>query len=37
MCDLRCYIYTKNPGDEVKLTIYRNKKEMQLTVKLGKK
>ena len=37
MCDLRCYIYTKNPGDEVKLTIYRNKKEMQLTVKLGTK
>ena len=37
MCDLRCYIYTKNPGDEVQLTIYRNKKEMQLTVKLGTK
>lgn len=37
MCDLRCYIYTKLPGDEVKLTIYRNKKEVQVTVALGNK
>lgn len=37
MCDLRGYIYTKNPGDEVKLTVYRNKKEIQITVKLGAK
>lgn len=37
MCDLRCYIYTKAPGDEVNLTIYRNKKELQLKVKLGTK
>lgn len=37
MCDLRCYIYTKSPGDEVNLTIYRNKKEVQLTIKLGTK
>lgn len=37
MCDLRCYIYTKSPGDEVKLTIFRNKKEMQVDLKLGNK
>lgn len=37
MCDLRCYIYTKSPGDEVNLTIYRNRKEMQIRVKLGTK
>lgn len=37
MCDLRCYIYTKSPGDEVNLTVYRNKKEVQLTIKLGTK
>ena len=35
MCDLRSYIYTKSPGDEVNLTIYRNKKELQIRVKLG--
>lgn len=37
MSDLRCYIYTKSPGDEVSLTIYRNRKEIQLRVKLGTK
>ena len=37
MCDLRCYIYTKSPGDEVNLTVYRNKKEVQVTIKLGTK
>ena len=37
MCDLRCYIYTKSPGDEVNLTVYRNKKEVQITIKLGTK
>jgi len=37
MCDLRSYIYTKSPGDEVSLTIYRNKKELQMRVKLGTK
>lgn len=37
MCDLRSYIYTKSPGDEVTLTIYRNRKEMQIRVKLGTK
>lgn len=37
MCDLRRYIYTKSPGDDVKLTIYRNKKEIQINIKLGSK
>ena len=35
MSDLRSYIYTKSPGDEVNLTIYRNKKELLLKIKLG--
>lgn len=37
MCDLRCYIYTKKPGDEVTLTVLRNNKEQQIKVTLGKK
>lgn len=37
MCDLRCYIYTKKPGDEVNLTIYRNNKEQNIKVTLGTK
>lgn len=37
MCDLRCYIYTKKPEDEVNLTILRNNKEQQIKVTLGKK
>lgn len=37
MCDLRCYIYTKKPGDEVTLTVLRNNKEQQIKVALGKK
>ena len=37
MCDLRCYIYTKKPGNEVSLTILRNNKEQQVKVTLGKK
>ena len=37
MCDLRCYIYTKKPGEEVNLTILRNNKEQQIKVTLGKK
>lgn len=37
MCDLRSYIYTKSPGDEVNLTIYRNRREIQIRVKLGTK
>lgn len=37
MCDLRSYIYTKKPGDEVTFKVLRNKKEMQIAVKLFKK
>lgn len=37
MCDLRCYIYTKKPGDEVTLTILRNNQEQQIKLTLGKK
>lgn len=35
MADLRNYIYTKKPGDTVNLTIYRNKKEIQISLELG--
>lgn len=37
MCDLRCYIYTKKPGDEVTLTITRNNQEQQIKVTLQQK
>ena len=37
MCDLRSYIYTKKPGEEVTLTIFRNEKEQQIKVTLAKK
>lgn len=37
MSDLRRYIYQKNPGDKVTLTIYRNKKEYNVDITLGKK
>ena len=37
MCDLRCYIYTKSPGDEVTLTVYKNKKQQKIKVTLGQK
>lgn len=37
MSKLREYIYTKKPDDEVKLSVIRNKKEFEVTVKLGKK
>lgn len=37
MCDLRCYIYTKKPGDQVELTILRDNIEMKMNVKLTKK
>lgn len=37
MCDLRCYIYTKKPSDEVILTVFRNNKEEQIKVTLGAK
>lgn len=37
MMDLRCYIYTKKPNDEVTLNIIRNGKEQKVKVTLGKK
>lgn len=37
MCDLRSYIYTKKPGDEVNLTVYRENKEQQIKISLNKK
>jgi len=37
MNDLRKYIYTKNPGDSVNLTVLRSNKEMMVVIKLGKK
>lgn len=37
MSELREYIYTKSPNDEVTLTILRNNKTITLTVKLGRK
>lgn len=37
MSELQEYIFSKNPGDEIALTITRNKKEIQIKVVLGKK
>lgn len=37
MCELRKYIYTKKPKDEVTLKILRNNREMEVTVVLEKK
>ena len=37
MSDLKSYIYTKKPGDEVEITILRNKREYNVKIKLGKK
>lgn len=37
MCDLREYIYSKNVGDTVTLTILRNNKERTLEIKLNRK
>lgn len=37
MSELRSYIYSKNIGDEVNLTIRRNKREYNIKIKLGKK
>ncbi len=37
MCDLRCYIYTKKPGDTVTLKIQRNNKEIEVEAVLKKK
>lgn len=37
MCELRRYIYTKKPKDEVVLKIQRNSRELEIKVKLDKK
>ena len=37
MNDLKKYIYTKNPGDIVKLTVRRKNEELSLDIKLGNK
>ena len=35
--DLKSYIYTKSPGDEVKLNVVRGKINKEIVIKLGKK
>ena len=37
MCDLRCYIYTKTPGDKVTLKVQRNYREFEVEVTLKRK
>ena len=37
MCDLRSYIYTKEPYQEVELKVNRNNKEHNVKIKLGKR
>ena len=37
MCELQEYIFSKNPGDEITLTILRNSKEKQIKIVLGEK
>lgn len=37
MCDLRNYIYSKNPGDEVSLQVLRGNTNLTINVKLKKK
>lgn len=37
MCDLRCYIYEKKPGEKVTLQILRGQKEIEVEVTLAKK
>ncbi len=37
MCELQEYIFSKNPGDEIILTVIRNNKEKQVKVTLGEK
>ena len=37
MSELRKYIYTKNIGDEVNLTVLRNNREYNIKIKLGRK
>lgn len=36
MCDLRCYIYEKKPGDKVLIEVLRNQKEITVEVTLGR-
>jgi len=36
MCDLRCYIYEKEPEDKVLLKVLRNQKEITVEVTLGR-
>ena len=37
MCDLRCGIYTKKPGDTVVLRVQRNYREIEVEAVLKKK
>lgn len=37
MCDLRCYIYTKKPGDKVVLEVQRNYRQIEIVADLKKK
>ena len=37
MSELKSYIYTKKPGDEVNISFLRNKREYSVKIKLGKK
>ncbi len=37
MCDLRCYIYTKKPGDTVVLRVQRNYRQIEVKAVLKKK
>ena len=37
MCDLRCYIYTKKPGDKVILKVQRNYREIEIEATLKRK
>ena len=37
MCDLRCYIYTKKPGDTVNMKIKRNNREIEVEATLKRK
>ena len=37
MCELKAYIFSKNVGDEIVLTVIRNNKEKQIKIALGEK
>ena len=37
MCDLRCYVYTKKPGDKVILEVQRNNRKLEVEAALKKK